>query len=229
VEAIVMAAGEGRRLRPVTVRWPKPVLPIDGRPVISTLLHELRRAGSARVTVVTGHLAEQLERLLGDGSAYGLELRYARQPRPDGSADAVRRALEAGARPPLLVTVGDTVFQAGDIAGFTRAFSASGAPGALAVRREPPSGTGVAVEGGLVTAIGGEATVFAHAALWGLGKELTPYLDGLSGPPYELADAYRRAIDAGLAIAAFEVRATRDLTDALDLVQENFVYLSGVE
>ena len=41
-----MAAGEGRRLRPLTERYAKPVLPIDGRPVIVTLLHELRAAGS---------------------------------------------------------------------------------------------------------------------------------------------------------------------------------------
>ena len=42
-----MAAGEGRRLRPLTERWPKPVLPIDGRPVIGTLLRELAAAGSS--------------------------------------------------------------------------------------------------------------------------------------------------------------------------------------
>jgi NDP-sugar pyrophosphorylase family protein len=229
MDAVVMAAGEGRRLRPVTERWPKPVLPIDGRPVIATLLHELRRAGCERVTVVTGHLAEKVERLLGDGSAYGLELQYARQPQPDGSADAVRRALDAGARPPLLVIVGDTLFGAGDIARFEIAFSESGAAGALAVRRTPPPGVGVAVERGLVAAIGGETPDFAHAALWALGEELAPYLDELDGPPYELAEAYGRAIGDGLAIAAFEVRQTRDLTDALDLVEENFVYLSGVE
>jgi bifunctional N-acetylglucosamine-1-phosphate-uridyltransferase/glucosamine-1-phosphate-acetyltransferase GlmU-like protein len=226
-----MAAGEGRRLRPVTERWPKPVLPIDGRPVIGTLLHELRRAGCERVTIVTGHLAEQVERLLGDGSAYGLEVRYTRQPRPDGSADAVRRALAAGAQPPLLVLVGDTLYATDDIAEFGSAFSGSGAAGALAVRREPPPGpgrVGVAVERGLVTGIGGEGDAFAHAALWGLGEALTPCLGDLAGPPYELADAYRRAIADGLAIAAFEVRPTRDLTDALDLVEENFVYLSGV-
>jgi glucose-1-phosphate thymidylyltransferase len=43
--AVVMAAGEGKRLRPLTERWPKPVLPIDGRPVIGTLLRELVAAG----------------------------------------------------------------------------------------------------------------------------------------------------------------------------------------
>ena len=61
-----MAAGLGTRLRPLTERWPKAVLPIDGRPVISVLLRELARAGCGRVWVVTGHLADQVERLVGD-------------------------------------------------------------------------------------------------------------------------------------------------------------------
>ena len=225
-----MAAGEGRRLRPVTERWPKPVLPVDGRPVISTLLHELQRAGCDRATVVTGHLAEKVEGLLGDGSAYGVELRYAHQPRADGSADAVVRALAAGAEPPALVTVADTVYRPGAVAGFASAFAESRAAGAVAVRESGGmGGIGLEVDAGFVTGIGGEAGAFVHAALWALGSELTRYLDGLDGPPYELADAYRRAIRDGLQIPAFDVGPTRDLTDALDLVQENFVYLSGVE
>src|SRR5262249_50871475 len=89
VEAVVMAAGEGRRLRPLTERYANPVLPIDGRPVVVTLLHELRAAGIDRVTVVTGHLAEQVESLLD-----GFEVRFVRQPQPHGSADAVRRGLD---------------------------------------------------------------------------------------------------------------------------------------
>ena len=91
------AAGEGRRLRPITDRWPKPLLPIDGRPVLAVLLRELARTGLGRVTVVVGHLADQVMALAGDGSAFGLELRYARQPDVLGSADAVRRAMVAGA------------------------------------------------------------------------------------------------------------------------------------
>ena len=75
-----MAAGEGRRMRPISERWPKPVLPIDGRPVIATLLRELAAAGCLHAVVVTGHLAEQVEELLGDGSPYGIVARYARQP-----------------------------------------------------------------------------------------------------------------------------------------------------
>jgi NDP-sugar pyrophosphorylase family protein len=220
IDAVVMAAGEGRRLRPLTERWPKPILPVEGRAVVATIVRDLADAGCRRVTVVTGHLAEQVEELLGDGSGFGIELRYARQPRPDGSADAVSRGLASGAEAPLIVTTADTVFARGDVARF-----AAVAPPAVAVRREPPRGGSVHVDGGIVRKIAGTEGPLFHASLWSLTPELVPYLDGLGGPPYELAEAVNRAIADGHRVSALEVRRTRDLTDPLDLVQENFSYL----
>ena len=222
-----MAAGEGRRLRPLTETWPKPLLPIDGRPVIATLLRELAAAEVRRVTLVTGHLAEQLEELVGDGSGFGVEVRTVRQARPDGSADAVRVGLEGGAATPAIVVAADTVYAAGDIGRFTEAFN--GVDGAVAVRREPPPGpgrAGVTVEDGLVTGIPAEGGAeLASAALWGLGAVVADELAGLPGPPYELAQAYQRAIDRGARVIAVEVGRTRDLTHPVDLIQENFPYL----
>src|SRR3954466_4150320 len=116
-----MAAGEGSRLRPLTDRWPKPVLPIDGRPVVVSLLHELKDAGIERVSVVTGHLAAQVERLL-DG--FPLELRFVRQESPNGSADAAKRGLE---RTPALLVAADTLFSPGDVARFCAAFTGDAA------------------------------------------------------------------------------------------------------
>jgi CTP:molybdopterin cytidylyltransferase MocA len=110
-----MAAGEGTRLRPVTERWPKPVLPIDGRPVVVTLVHELAAAGCSPIVVVTGHLAEQVEALLGP---LPYEVRFVRQPPGQGSADAVKRAQ---ATPPYLVTAADTLYTPGDLARFAAA------------------------------------------------------------------------------------------------------------
>src|SRR5918992_3394566 len=115
LDAVVMAAGEGSRLRPLTERWPKPILPIDGRPVIGTVLRELANAGFASVHVVVGHLGEQVRALVGDGSAFGLRVSYVNQPEPLGSADAVRRALAGAARAPVLVAAADTVFRPGAI------------------------------------------------------------------------------------------------------------------
>lgn len=158
MEAVVLAAGEGRRLRPLTDRWPKPILPIDGKPVVVTLLGEVEAAGLGPTTVVVGHLGGQIRRLLG-----GLDLRFAEQPEALGSADAVRRAVDAGARAPFVVTVADTVYAPGELLRFADAWERSGAAGAMA----PP--------------------------LWGLGPELLPYLDELPGPPYELLELFRRA------------------------------------
>lgn len=192
-----MAAGEGSRLRPLTDRWPKPILPIDGRPVIATLLRELRAAGVGQAVIVTGHLAEQVEALVGDGTAFEIDLTYARQPGVLGSADAVQRAVGAGLEPPFLVCGADTVFEPGEIGRFAAA--ADGADGAIARPAAP---------------------------LWLLGPQLVQYLC-LDRPPYELENALRRGAEAGLEIRRVEVGKTRDLTRPEDLVEENFPYLSG--
>ena len=86
------------------------------------------------------------------------------------------------------------------------------------------------VDHGRVTRVDGDpaTTPFAHASLWAARPELLPFLEHLTGPPYELAEGFQRATDAGLEITAFEVGRTRDLTHPLDLVQENFPYLAGI-
>jgi NDP-sugar pyrophosphorylase family protein len=229
VDAVVMAAGEGRRLRPLTERWPKPVLPIAGRAVLPVLLWELKEAGSEVVWLVTGYLAEQVERLAGDGSAFGLEIRFVHQPAVLGSADAVRRALAAGAEPPIVVSAADTVFRRGDVGHFVREFSASGAAGAVAIRTEPPPGPdrrAVRRRDGLVERLRDDdpQNPWSGAPLWGLGAPVAERL-ALDEPPHELANAFQAAIDAGERVAAIEIGKTRDLTYPLDLVEENFPYL----
>jgi UTP-glucose-1-phosphate uridylyltransferase len=190
VEAVVIAAGEGRRLRPLTERWPKPILPIDGRPVIATLLRELEAAGIERSTVVVGHLGDQIRRLLD-----GVEVRIAEQREPLGSADAVRRAVEAGAQPPFVVTAADTVYAPGDVRHFVESWEASRAAGALA----PP--------------------------LWGMSLELVRFLEDLPGPPFELQTAFERAGDDDLELLKIELGPMRQLTRPADIVEHNFVYL----
>jgi CTP:molybdopterin cytidylyltransferase MocA len=190
VQAVVIAAGEGRRLRPLTERWPKPILPIDGKPVIATLLWELETSGVGEVTVVVGHLGDQIRRLLA-----GFDVRFAEQPEVLGSADAVRRAVAAGVRPPFLVTAADTVYAPGDPRRFLETWEQSGAAGALA----PP--------------------------LWGVGSEVLPHLDDLPGPPFELQTAFARARGAGVELVSVTLGPFRALTEPTDCLRHNFVYL----
>jgi NDP-sugar pyrophosphorylase family protein len=229
--AVVMAAGEGSRLRPLSEEWPKPVLPIDGRPVIATLLRDLAGAGIERVVVVTGHLAEQVEALVGDGSGFALQVEYVRQPGVLGSADTVRRALDAGLEPPFVVAAADTLFQPGDVARFVA--SIDGSAGAIAVRYEPPPDPphrfATRVVDGRVTVVldHDPSTRTSGAPLWALGPELVPLLDDLGGPPYELAHVYEKAIAAGRPVAGVEIGKTRDLTHPVDVIRENFPYLGS--
>jgi NDP-sugar pyrophosphorylase family protein len=220
-----MAAGEGRRMRPITEVHPKALLPIDGRPVLATLLRELQSAELGRVTIVVGHLAAQIEAFVGDGAGFGIDVRFAQQPEPLGSADAVMRA---EIDPPYLVLAADTAFRPGDIGRFARAFLASTAAGAIAVRPHPEKDP-IAVENGLVRRVRDldGAGPWTGAPLWALGPEVVPYL-ARDAPPHELTNACQRAIDAGADVLAIEIGSTRDLTNPVDLVQENFLYLAAL-
>jgi GTP:adenosylcobinamide-phosphate guanylyltransferase len=218
-----MAAGEGRRLRPLTERYAKPVLPIDGRPVIVTVLNDLLAAGLDRITVVTGHLAEQVEELL-DG--HPAAPRFVHQPEALGGADAVRRA---ALEPPYVVVGADTQFARGAITLFAE--RAPGYDNAVAVRPRPtaPTKDRVRVEDGHVTGFGNDdpGDTMTGAPLWLVGPTAHRHLDSLSGPPYELKDALERARGEGFPIGAIPIGPTRDLTDPFDLIEENFGYLRG--
>lgn len=233
-----MAAGEGRRLRPLTERWAKPMLPVDGRPVLVTLLRELAGARPETVWLVTGHLGEQVEALAGDGSAFGLRVRTVRQPEAVGSGDALRRALEAGAAPPLLAVAADTVFTPGDLGRARAAWEARGASGGLGVRSLQADEVGhrapVRAEDGRLVSFGQEArtgtedgAVLTAAPLWFLDASLAARVPGIPGPPYELVSAFRAALADGDEVAALPLGPTRDLTHPADLVARNFPYLSG--
>lgn len=217
-----MSAGLGTRLRPLTELYAKAVLPIDGRPVVAQLLRELAAAGCPRVTVVVGYLGEQVQRLLGDGSAFGVALRYVRQPQPDGSADAVRRA---GEDPPYLVLAADTVFPVGAIGSIAHLTPAAGA---IAVRRRPER-LPIRIRAGVVERVldpGGPGP-FSGAPLWAVGAPVHERLC-LDDRPWELGNAFQAAIDAGEQIAAVEIGTTRDLTTPLDVLEQNFSYLSDL-
>jgi mannose-1-phosphate guanylyltransferase len=92
MQALILAGGEGTRLRPLTTTVPKPVVPLVDRPFIAYMLDWLRRHGVDDVIMSCGFLAAGVRNVLGDGSAYGLRLRYVEEPQPLGTGGALKFA-----------------------------------------------------------------------------------------------------------------------------------------
>ncbi len=94
MQALILAGGEGTRLRPLTSTIPKPVVPLAGRPFISYLLEWLRRHGVDEAILSCGFMAEGVRQVLGDGESIGLHLQYVEEPRPLGTGGALKFAQE---------------------------------------------------------------------------------------------------------------------------------------
>src|SRR5579859_1520891 len=119
MKAVVMAGGEGSRLRPLTILRPKPMVPIVGRPVMEHILNLLKAHGITEVVVTVQYLASAIEDYFGDGSALGMRIDYSREEVPLGTAGSVNNA-EDMLTEPFLVISGDalTDFNLGEIIKF---------------------------------------------------------------------------------------------------------------
>lgn len=89
MRAVLLAGGQGQRLRPYTAVLPKPLMPVGDRPIMDVIVRQLRHAGVERITVATGYLAELIEVFFGDGSKYGIPIDYVREEEPLGTAGAL--------------------------------------------------------------------------------------------------------------------------------------------
>jgi NDP-sugar pyrophosphorylase family protein len=87
--AVILAGGEGTRLRPYTTVLPKPLMPIGDRPVLDIVVRQLRAHGFERITMATGYLAELIEAFFRDGESYGVAIDYFREHEPLGTVGAL--------------------------------------------------------------------------------------------------------------------------------------------
>ncbi|HEU5344432.1 MAG TPA: mannose-1-phosphate guanyltransferase [Ktedonobacterales bacterium] len=108
MKAVVMAGGEGSRLRPLTVSRPKPMAPIVGRPVMEHILYLLKSHGITDVVVTVQYMASAIEDYFGDGANLGMKIAYSREETPLGTAGSVKNAEEL-LQEPFLVISGDAL------------------------------------------------------------------------------------------------------------------------
>ncbi|MFC4727835.1 N-acetylmuramate alpha-1-phosphate uridylyltransferase MurU [Coralloluteibacterium thermophilus] len=108
MKALVLAAGKGERMRPLTLHTPKPLLPVGGRPLIVWHLEKLARLGIVEVAINTAWLAPRLRGALGDGSAWGLRIAWADEgEEPLETGGALLNALPLLGESPFLLVNGD--------------------------------------------------------------------------------------------------------------------------
>jgi dTDP-glucose pyrophosphorylase/CBS domain-containing protein len=109
VQAVIMAGGFGKRLRPFTAETPKPMLLVGGRPLMERIVEQLREAGIKQINITTHYKPEKIVDHFGDGSSFGVKLNYVTEARPLGTAGAL--GLMEKPDKPLLVINGDILTQ----------------------------------------------------------------------------------------------------------------------
>jgi MurNAc alpha-1-phosphate uridylyltransferase len=105
--AMILAAGLGERMRPLTEHTPKPLLLAGGKPLIVWQIERLRAAGFTDLVINHAHLGKQIENFLGDGAAYGVAIRYSAEGQPLETAGGIAHALHLLGDAPFLVTNAD--------------------------------------------------------------------------------------------------------------------------
>jgi N-acetyl-alpha-D-muramate 1-phosphate uridylyltransferase len=93
LQVVILAGGLGTRLRPITEKVPKPMVPVAGKPFLHWQLLDLREQGFRRVLLLVAYLGEQVEKHFGDGRDLGLEISYSYEPEPLGTGGSLKNAM----------------------------------------------------------------------------------------------------------------------------------------
>lgn len=212
MRAMILAAGLGTRLRPLTETTPKPLLPVAGVPLVVWNLLLLRRHGVTEVLINLHHLGHLIEQALGDGARYGLRLTYSREPAILGTGGGIKQAEPFFEGRPFLVLNGDTLLEL-DLGALMDAHRDRAALATMVLREDPDAerwGPVTVDRAQRVMAINGRGLGLA-----GIGPTQTLMFAGVHvmhprllrevpvGQESSIIDAYVRAIGEGSVIAGY--------------------------
>ena len=210
MKGVILAAGKGSRLYPVTRIIPKPILPIANRLTIEYAFDRLKEMGIADICVVVGENEGQMREALDDGSAFGVHLTYVKQEDPKGLAHAVGFAKDFVGEDSFVLYLGDAVYSEG-FADHAKRFLDSGCANLNIVKEvEDPSRFGVAnVEGDRIVRLEEKpknpqsnlamaGMYFFSPKIWRVLPDLQPSARG----EYEITDAIQTLINEGETVLA---------------------------
>ena len=209
MKGVILCAGEGERLRPLTLTTPKPLLPIGDRPLIEHTIEWLASYGVHDLYINLHHLGDRIEAHLGDGSRYNARITYSHERELQGTAGALR-AFTGLLNEPFVVVYGDilTEFDLGKLEAFRLSH---GGTGTLVVQRTDRPHDCDIVEtdrNDRVIALYHAPGDFSHgdlgnAALYLLEPEILEFLPNKGAADF-IVDLFPRALEAGKELYAYE-------------------------
>ena len=165
MKAMVLAAGRGERLRPLTDRIPKPLVEVGGKPLIAWHLQRLAAGGIRQVVINVSHLGQKIIDAIGDGARYGLQVEYSREAEPLETAGGIAQALPLLGTAPFLLVNGDIYCEA-DFASLRRIDIASRLAHLVLVANPPHHLNGdFSLDGGLIGNDGTPRYTYAGVAV----------------------------------------------------------------
>ena len=195
MKAMILAAGKGERMRPLTLHTPKPLLLVGGKPLIQWHIEALARAGLRNLVINHAWLGEQLEAALGDGSELGVTIQWSAEGQPLETAGGIKRALPLLGEEAFVLVNGD-VWTDVD---FSRLALPSGMLAHLLLVDNPPFKVGgdFLLQDGKITNPSDQELVSAltYSGIAVLSPEL---FAGLADGPQALAPLLRAAAERGL-------------------------------
>jgi len=221
VKGVILAAGRGTRMLPLTRTRPKPLVPVLNRPLIEYVLLGLREAGADEFAVVIGHLGDQIQAALGDGSRLGVSIHYLVQPEPNGSGAATLLAEEFIGGEPFLLSFADIITPRRNYPRLREAFDSGRWSAVITLNwmEDPYEGAAVTVddEGRVLRIVekppkGTAGTHFNNAGIF----ILPPFIfDAIRSTPksdrgeYELPQAIQFIIEQEFAVGGVEIDGYR--------------------
>jgi NDP-sugar pyrophosphorylase family protein len=135
MKAVILAAGRGTRMKELTSKLPKPMLPVQGKPILEHIVAGIRAAGIRDIFIVTGWRADVIEKYFGDGTKWNARIAFGRQLVQDGTGRAPELAREFVGDSPFLLTYGDILVPPETYSQMLRRFGEGDFAGVIAVTR----------------------------------------------------------------------------------------------
>lgn len=231
VKAVVLAAGKGTRMGALTEDLPKPMLPVNGKPLLEHILDRLAQAGVRECGIVTGYRHEAIEQyFVGRGANYPMRLEFIHQQVINGTGGAAKLARGFVGNDAFLMTYGDIWCESEDYARVMQPIEVEPETDAtLAVKYvdDPFQGAAVYVADGFIRKIiekppkGTSATHWNSAGIYGFRPSVFEQIDRVPlsvRGEYEITSAFEQMIDAGAKLRAVEIKGTwRDIGRPADL------------